>query len=56
MTPALTVTDTALFRNDHYHEATDLPATLDFDALARVTDGLVPVVRWLVSTPERWVE
>ena len=27
--PALFFTDTATFRNEHYHEATDLPETLD---------------------------
>ena len=43
--PALMVTDTALFRNPHYHRPSDLPHTLDYDRLARVTAGLVAVVR-----------
>ena len=46
---ALMVTDTAPFRNPHYHEATDLPATMDFVRLARVTVGLEAVVRDLAS-------
>ncbi len=42
--PALMVTDTAPFRNPHYHRATDLPETLDYERLARVVDGLKAVV------------
>ncbi len=42
--PAVMVTDTAPFRNPHYHRATDTPEALDFDALARVVHGLVHVV------------
>jgi Peptidase family M28 len=34
--PALFFTDTANFRNPHYHEPTDLPDTLDYDFLERV--------------------
>ena len=34
--PAIMVTDTALFRNPHYHSPTDLPATLDYQRLGRV--------------------
>ncbi|HEX7190218.1 MAG TPA: M20/M25/M40 family metallo-hydrolase [Thermoanaerobaculia bacterium] len=47
--PALMVTDTALFRNPHYHGATDLPETLDYDAMVRVVDGLEAVVRDLAG-------
>lgn len=43
--PALMVTDTALFRNPHYHGESDLPHTLDYDAMIRVVDGLEAVVR-----------
>lgn len=46
---ALMVTDTAPFRNPNYHEPTDLPPTLDFARLARVTVGLDAVVRSLAS-------
>lgn len=41
---ALMVTDTAPFRNPHYHHATDLPETVDFRRLALVTEGLFAVV------------
>ena len=47
--PALMVTDTALYRTLHYHGATDLPGTLDYDALVRVVDGLEAVVRDLAG-------
>jgi Zn-dependent M28 family amino/carboxypeptidase len=35
--PALQWTDTAEFRNPHYHAAADTPETLDYDFLAKVT-------------------
>jgi Zn-dependent M28 family amino/carboxypeptidase len=35
--PALMLTDTANFRNPHYHQSTDLPRTLDYERLATVT-------------------
>lgn len=35
--PALMVTDTANFRNPHYHRPTDVPRTLDYDRLTSVT-------------------
>ncbi len=37
-------TDTAEFRNPHYHRATDLPETLDYEFLAAVTGLLVHAV------------
>jgi Zn-dependent M28 family amino/carboxypeptidase len=37
---AFMVTDTAPFRNQNYHEGSDLPATLDFESLTRVVLGL----------------
>jgi Zn-dependent M28 family amino/carboxypeptidase len=43
-TPAVMVTDTALFRNPNYHEPTDTPDTLDYDRLARAVDGIEAVV------------
>lgn len=46
---ALMVTDTALFRNPHYHEASDLPPTLNFSFLARATTGLSYVVEHLAQ-------
>jgi hypothetical protein len=44
---ALMVTDTAVFRNPHYHRASDTPETLDYERTARVVDGLAAVVREL---------
>jgi Zn-dependent M28 family amino/carboxypeptidase len=42
--PALMVTDTALFRNPHYHQPSDTPTTLDYESMARVVEGLVGMV------------
>lgn len=41
--PAVMVTDTAEFRNPHYHRATDTPSTLDFERMALVVEGLYRV-------------
>ena len=46
---AFMVTDTAMFRNPHYHQSTDTPATLDFDRMTLVVDGLKQVVKDLAS-------
>jgi Zn-dependent M28 family amino/carboxypeptidase len=37
---ALMVTDTAFYRNPHYHALTDLPETLDYVRMAKVVQGL----------------
>ena len=50
--PAVMVTDTALYRNPHYHSLTDMPETLDYESLARVVKGLEGVVRELTSALE----
>jgi Zn-dependent M28 family amino/carboxypeptidase len=42
--PALMWTDTAEFRNPHYHRPTDTPETLDYEFLAGVTRLLVRAV------------
>jgi hypothetical protein len=42
------VTDTAPFRNPNYHEASDLPDTLDYDRFARVVAGLEKVIAELL--------
>ncbi len=42
--PALMVTDTALFRYDHYHTPQDTPEKLDYARMARVVAGLTRVV------------
>jgi len=38
--PAVMLTDTALFRNPHYHRPTDLPDTLDYRAMSELVRGL----------------
>lgn len=38
--PAVMVTDTAFLRNPHYHQPTDLPHTLNYDAMTQVVYGL----------------
>lgn len=47
--PAIMVTDTALFRNPHYHRPSDTPETIDRLALARVTLGLESMLRAMVA-------
>lgn len=42
--PALMITDTAPFRNPHYHTDHDGEETLDYPAMARLTQGLLPVL------------
>jgi Zn-dependent M28 family amino/carboxypeptidase len=42
--PAIMITDTAPFRYPHYHLGTDLHQYIDFDRLARVTQGLCSVI------------
>lgn len=49
--PAAMVTDTALFRYPHYHTAGDTPGRVHYDRLARVTAGLVEVIRGLAVAP-----
>jgi Zn-dependent M28 family amino/carboxypeptidase len=47
--PALMVTDTAPYRYPHYHQASDTPDKVDYDRLARVTEGLVTVMETLAD-------
>lgn len=47
--PGVMVTDTAPFRNPHYHQPGDVPATLDYARMSRVTEGLVAVVKKLAE-------
>jgi hypothetical protein len=42
--PALMVTDTAPFRDPHYHRASDTAERLDYERMARLVSGLVHVV------------
>jgi Zn-dependent M28 family amino/carboxypeptidase len=39
--PALMLTDTSFLRNPHYHLASDTPDTLDYEAMAQVTLGVM---------------
>ena len=43
--PGVMVTDTAPYRFPHYHTDADTPDKIDYDSFARVTAGLVAVVR-----------
>lgn len=43
------ITDTAPFRNDNYHGPLDGPATLNYDHMARVVDGVAAVVSKLAA-------
>jgi hypothetical protein len=47
--PAVMLTDTAPFRNPHYHRSSDRPPTLDYERLAGVVEGLVHVVSDLIT-------
>jgi Zn-dependent M28 family amino/carboxypeptidase len=47
--PAVMATDTATFRNPHYHRATDTPDTLNFDYFAKAVSGLHVVVAKLAG-------
>ncbi len=51
--PALMVTDTAPFRNPHYHQMEDTPDKLDYARMARVVAGLELVLRELCKTSNR---
>ncbi len=48
--PAVMVTDTALFRYEHYHTADDTPDKIDYARTARVVTGLSRVVAELAGT------
>jgi len=55
--PGFMVTDTAPFRNPHYHTADDTPADLDYERLTQVVTGLEEVVRVLTGMerpPAEW--
>ena len=45
---AMMITDTAIFRYPHYHKPTDTPDKVDYDKLARVTEGIERAIRDLV--------
>ena len=47
--PAFMVTDTAPFRDPHYHLASDTPERLDYERMARLVTGLAVVVTSLTG-------
>lgn len=47
--PALMITDTAPYRNPFYHQVWDLPDTVDYQSLARITDALCTMTRRLAG-------
>ena len=50
--PAIMVTDTAIYRDPHYHQIDDRPENLDYDRFARVTFGLAQVIADFTGTKE----
>ncbi|CAE6514192.1 Peptidase family M28 [Nitrosomonas nitrosa] len=46
---AIMVTDTAFYRNPHYHRASDTPEKLSYTPMARVVDGLANALATLVK-------
>ncbi len=48
---AVMVTDTAFYRNPHYHTAGDTPETLNYPKLAAVTEGLARATATLAQQP-----
>lgn len=49
--PAAIVTDTSFLRNDNYHTPSDTADTLDYTAMAHVTESLRTVVETLAEDP-----
>ncbi len=47
--PAIMITDTAFYRNPHYHRKTDTWQTLDYERMARVIAGLVGMLEMLAG-------
>lgn len=48
---AVMVTDTAFYRNPHYHLASDTPERLRYAEMARVVEGLVATIAALADIP-----
>lgn len=49
---AFMVTDTAAYRNNAYHNVSDVPGSLNYEHMARITSGLKAVVEYLLD-PDR---
>ena len=47
--PAFMVTDTMAYRNHAYHNVGDVPNSLNYDNMARVTSGLIYMIKLLAS-------
>jgi len=47
--PAIEISDTAIFRYEHYHTVQDTPDKLDYERMARVVNGLEKVIEELVN-------
>ncbi|MDQ1652165.1 MAG: hypothetical protein QOI35_1365 [Cryptosporangiaceae bacterium] len=47
--PAVQITDTANFRNPHYHQAGDTPATLDYGRIADITAATAVAIERLAA-------
>jgi len=39
------LSDTAFYRNANYHQASDLPETLDYERMAKVATALAAAIR-----------
>lgn len=53
--PGIMITDTAPYRNPHYHRETDLPGTLDFVRLGKAVDAVERLIARLANGPrEGW--
>ncbi len=50
--PAVMITDTSFFRNSNYHQAGDLPETLDYRRMAQVVRGVHQAVLQLAARPQ----
>jgi hypothetical protein len=48
---AVMITDTATYRNPHYHQMSDRPETLDYRRLGLVTEALEGTIRELAGAP-----
>lgn len=47
--PGAMLTDTAFYRNPHYHLASDVPERLDYERLGRLTEALLATARALAG-------
>ncbi len=51
--PGVMITDTAFFRNPHYHRQSDTPETLDYERLEKAAVGMEEVVKRLATPSEK---